>query len=119
MHHLGYSLHDIAQVTKHENIESLKFYLQQPTIEDMESYSDSLFQYASGTENTQQEEKDKEDSNFQDLPRPTRNIYDLVKKAKSPNSNHKIVPISPNCDDDSNSKPEILTQLTVQTQAMS
>ena len=47
MYKSGYSLHDIVQVTKHKNIESLKYYLQQPTLEDMENYSDSLFKYTS------------------------------------------------------------------------
>ena len=47
MHRSGYSLHDIAQVTCHKNIESLKYYLEQPTLDDMTNYSDSLFGYAS------------------------------------------------------------------------
>ena len=36
----GYSLHDIAQVTRHKNLESLKDYFQKPAVEDMENYSD-------------------------------------------------------------------------------
>ena len=41
----GYSLHDITQVRKHKNIESLRHYLDKPTREDMENYTESLFRY--------------------------------------------------------------------------
>ena len=46
MHRSGYSLHEIAQVTKHKNIESLKCYLEKPTLEDMQNYSASLCDYS-------------------------------------------------------------------------
>ena len=49
MHQSGYSLHGIASVTKHKNTESLKFYLEQLTLDDMENYSDSLFKYTGPT----------------------------------------------------------------------
>ena len=61
MHHSGYSLQDIKFVTCYKNIESLKFYFEQPTISDMENYSDLLFQYtdkdtkAKGKKNTKKQ----------------------------------------------------------------
>ena len=42
----GFSLEEIAHVTKHKNIESLKHYLAGPTHEDKEKYNDALHAYA-------------------------------------------------------------------------
>ena len=53
MHRSGYSLHEIAQVTCHKNIESLKYYLEKPTLEDMQNYSTSLFDYSCKKEKMQ------------------------------------------------------------------
>ena len=85
MHRSGYSLHDIAQVTRHKNIESLKFYLQQPTIADMENYSESLFRYAEKTtekgkkdNNSNNNNNSNSDDEFEEPPVKTRNVYDDV-----------------------------------------
>ena len=45
----GYSLQEIASVSKHKNLESLKLYIQKPTLEDKQNFSDSLFEYATDT----------------------------------------------------------------------
>ena len=39
----GYSLQDITFVIKHKNLESLKYYLNKPTLEDKSNFSKSLF----------------------------------------------------------------------------
>ena len=93
MHKNGYSLHDIAQVTCHKNLESLKNYLATPTIDDMQNYSNSLFGYISSEKN------DNSDDKFQDAPIPTKNMYKIVEKEKQKDkgkakSENQIVPFS-------------------------
>ena len=39
----GHTLEEIAHVLKHKNLESLKHYLDAPTLKDKENYSTSLF----------------------------------------------------------------------------
>ena len=41
----GYSLVEIASVSKHENFESLKRYIEKPMIKDHENFSTDLFKY--------------------------------------------------------------------------
>ena len=43
MHHQGYSLKEIANVTKHKNLQSLEHYIGGPTHDDKEGYSTALF----------------------------------------------------------------------------
>ena len=78
MYKCGYSLHDIAQVTRHKNLESLKYYLAQPTITDMENYSNSLFDYTGGK--TPQNGNSQSDEDFETPPVPTKNMYQMVCK---------------------------------------
>ena len=121
MHRSGYSLHDIAQVTKHKNIETLKFYLQQPTIEDMENYSNSLFQYASttnkqvqGKEDNQPNAAESDDLDFEEPPHPTRNVYETVKApGNTTNNSNKQLSLVSNLDKDTNS--DLLTQTATST----
>ena len=121
MYKSGYSLHDIAQVTKHKNIESLKFYLQQPTIDDMESYSNSLFKYADKeNSNSNNNNNEPSDDEFEAPPVKTRNIYDEVKHGKkkeseptTPQQNNKaIVPFSPQYEENSNASSDVFPPVT-------
>ena len=59
----GYTLQDMAFVTKHKNLESLKFYLEQPTLEDKENVSKDLFKYTSNSDHD-----DNDDDNFEVPP---------------------------------------------------
>ena len=93
MHRSGYSLHEIAQVTRHKNIESLKYYLEQPTLEDMQNYSKSLFDYSCQKE---QNPNDSDNENFESPPQPTRNLYKVEPKKK--NGDNKIVPYTKSTD---------------------
>ena len=43
---LGYSIPEIASVTKHRSYQSLEHYLQQPTLQEKYRFSQSLFDYA-------------------------------------------------------------------------
>ena len=45
MQRQGHALQDIANVTKHKNLQSLKHYLDTPTLKDKEQYAKSLFDY--------------------------------------------------------------------------
>ena len=44
---LGFSIPEIASVTKHRNFQSLEHYLEKPSLEERGRFSESLFQYAS------------------------------------------------------------------------
>ena len=95
MYKSGYSLHDIAQVTSYKNLESLKYYLEKPMIDDVEAYSDSLFRYASKEENNNNK-SNSNDKNFEAPSVKTRNVYDEVKGKKaqetSQNEEYCLVP---------------------------
>ena len=54
MHQEGFSLQEIAHVTKHKNLDSLKHYVSAPTLHDKQRYNDGLFSYANPDENSQQ-----------------------------------------------------------------
>ena len=45
LHQSGFTLQEIANVTKHKNLDSLKHYISGPTMEDKQTYNDSLFCY--------------------------------------------------------------------------
>ena len=46
MHHSGYSLQEISNVTKHKNLDSLKHYIDGPTHSEREGYNEAMFNYA-------------------------------------------------------------------------
>ena len=91
----------------------LKFYLEQPTIDDMQQYSASLFNYTSNKQNTSNlsnNNNNNSDDEFDTPPVRTRNVYDEVvgkKKEKPiPNTPQKastsLVPYIPEPDNSSN-----------------
>ena len=97
MHKSWYSLHEIAQVTRHKNLESLKHYLAKPTIDDMENYSNSFFQYTSNDNNKNS------DNDFEMAPIPTKNVYKTVEKSKkNKTSDKQLVPFTATIDGNSN-----------------
>ena len=51
MKKLDHSLEEVAYVLKHKNLESLKHYLDTPTLKDKENYAKSLFTYTSNDNN--------------------------------------------------------------------
>ena len=42
----GFTLKEISNVTKHKNLESLKYYIGGPTLDEKETYSNALHEYA-------------------------------------------------------------------------
>ena len=95
MHRSGYSLHEIAQVTRHKNIESLKSYLEKPTLEDMQKFSNSLFDYSSTDKSKAVEPitNKSDDEEFETPPKPTRNMYQShAKKEKKSDPTNQLVP---------------------------
>ena len=66
MKHKGHTLVEIAHVFKHKNSESLKHYLDVPTLKDKENLSKSLFKYADKQSN-QIDENDSDD--FEPVPK--------------------------------------------------
>ena len=121
MHCSGYLLHDIKFVTKHKNIESLKYYLEQPTIDDMQKYSDSLFHYTDKNKNSKPKKKEidnKHDSDFDFEPAPPRKRKTYMMTGTSTttsetltnpkNTNNELIPYMANEEDSSDNLP--LTQ---------
>ena len=51
MHRSGFSLQEIANVTKHKNLDSLKHYVSKPTLQEKASYNQGLFNYGNTKEN--------------------------------------------------------------------
>ena len=97
MHKAGYSLHEIAKVTRHKNIESLKYYLETPTLEDMQNYSKSLFEYSHQNTTPKKENptNNSDDEDFESPPQPTRNMYaKQSKKQKETTPTNQIIPLS-------------------------
>ena len=68
MQKTGYSLTEIAWVIKHKNLESLKRYLDKPTMEDRENFSKDLFKYTGNT-NT---DSDDDFQDFEPAPPPKK-----------------------------------------------
>ena len=52
MRRSGFSLEQIANVTKHNNLDSLKHYVDAPTLEEKESYNEGLFNYGKNVKKT-------------------------------------------------------------------
>ena len=46
MRKTGFTFEQIAHVTKHKNLDSLKHYVDGPSLTDKENYNDGLFRYA-------------------------------------------------------------------------
>ena len=59
MHKEGFSLQEIANVTKHKNLDSLKHYVNAPSLDDKKRYNDGLFSYGNAkiTNNPQEKRK--------------------------------------------------------------
>ena len=70
MHKHGHSLQEIANIIKHKNLESLKWYSETPDQKDKENYCKSLSKYAGTKEN----ETDDSDLSDFGLPPPTPNM---------------------------------------------
>ena len=80
MHRQGYSLKEIANVTKHKNLQSLEHYIGGPNHEDKEGYSPALFNYSKNKENSPvMKHTSEEDKN--------------VTKRMKPNEQNIIMPI--------------------------
>ena len=75
MKRAGYTLNEIVFILKHKNLESLKFNLEKPTLEDKSNFSKSLYDQTGEGENS--------DSDFKEPPRPCRSIVIPIKKKKN------------------------------------
>ena len=113
MYRSGYSLHDIASVTRHKNIESLKHYLEQPTLDDMKNYSDSLFKYAdnSDTEDFQPAQPIRTKPKNATKTNEINNSETALVPRKSPQK-EQAISLTPHLDIDENDTPDTLTQNT-------
>lgn len=76
---LGFSIPEIASVTKHRNFQSLEHYLEKPSLEERGRFSKSLFQYASN--------QTPSNSSASDVTEPDRN----VQTAQLTNEQSKII----------------------------
>ena len=76
----GYTLQEIAFIIKHKNLKSLKYYLEQPSLEDKTNFSKSLFN---------QTTMNNSDSVFDDVPKPPK-VPKKFKKRKKPKNQHQL-----------------------------
>ena len=63
MHHSGFSLQQIANVTKHKNLDSLKHYVETPTLHEKQTYNEGLFNYGNPQAKKRPLNDDKEKEN--------------------------------------------------------
>lgn len=69
----GVQTHDIAQHTKHKNIQSLEHYIAGPTIEEKAVNSNKLFEYANPRNDAENEDPQPEEGAIAQIP-PNNNI---------------------------------------------
>ena len=69
----GHSLQEIANVVKHKNLESLKWYLEVPDQKDKKNYCKSLSKYAGTKDPVVQNNDDSDLSDFDITPLPKEN----------------------------------------------
>ena len=62
MYRQGYSLKEIANITKHKNLQSLEHYISGPNHQDKTSYLNALFDYSKKTDSNQKHQCDKKKS---------------------------------------------------------
>ena len=62
MYRQGYSLKEIANETKHKNLQSLEHYINGPNHQDKTSYLNALFDYSKKTDSNQKRQCDKKKS---------------------------------------------------------
>ena len=70
MHKHGHSLQEIANIVKHKNLESLKWYLEAPDQKDKENYCKSLSKYVGSKDTLTNEDSDISD--FEPPPAPPK-----------------------------------------------
>ena len=105
MHRQGYSLKEIANVTKHKNLQSLENYISGPNHTDKQGYSTALFDYSKNKENSPQVKR--------------RHIEENTSRKKPKNTkNNIIVPLNVISDEENeaNPHPVPLSQNVVQNQ---
>ena len=101
----GFSLEEIANVTKHKNIECLKHYLAAPTHAEKEKYSNALLNYGNKENQKKILPRPQEDANDYEPPKKTPRQDEEAPKqeflAKESVSDNALVPLL-NEDSDSN-----------------
>ena len=105
MHCQGYSLKEIANVTKHKNLQSLENYISGPNQNDKQGYSSALFDYSKNKENSPQTRHTSIDSN-------------IPKKKQKYTEDNIIVPFTvPTIEEEADSTPPVpLSQNVIQNQ---
>ena len=72
MHQEGFSLQEIANVTKHKNLDSLKHYVATLTLHDKQRYNEGLFSY--GNPNNKRKSTENEPSTSMKVTRNKENL---------------------------------------------
>ena len=107
MHRQGYSLKEIANVTKHKNLQSLEHYISGPNQKDKEGYSTALFNYS---------------KNKVQNKRPQECVENVQKKKVKPSNTGTLVktgellPVDNNSNDKENMAHIPVSQNVVQNQ---
>ena len=108
----GFSLKEIADVTKHKNLESLKYYIGGPSHDEKENYSDALHQYTHQTkrksteDNENQQAEPKKKSTKTQQKTKTKPTKKFTKAPSNVDPENAVVPFEPNFEDESDDEEE-------------
>ena len=104
MHKEGFSFEQIANVTKHKNLDSLKHYISGPTLNEKQSYNEGLFNYGNPEQNQNRSQKRPQTEHFEANKKPNyaqgkenlqQEVTEANKIALNPKEN-KMVPLTAN-----------------------
>ena len=86
----GFTLEQIAHVTKHKNLDSLKHYVDGPTLSDKENYNEGLFNYANPQPKVPQENNN-DNSELQPKKQKIQELQEItedISQGKNNNANN-------------------------------
>ena len=86
MHRSGFTLEQIANVTKHKNLDSLKHYVSAPTLKEKENYNEGLFSYgARDNKEVEKPQQNQSEDKQSDASSPPKKKKQEEIKENSPN----------------------------------
>ena len=101
MHRQGFSLKEISNVTKHKNLQSLQHYIEEPSHDEKEKYSNALFEYSKprkmqriapkSSNNTKSIEMPSDKENSESQPLDTALVPADLEVQKTQNFQHQMV----------------------------
>ena len=102
----GRNLPEIAHVTKHKMLESLKYYLEMPTLKVKLDYSKDLFKYTEKSKENGNILSDSDDSDFE-IPNPPKWKYKTPANSNK-TKNQALVKHTPNSQNEESTKTDMV-----------